>query len=324
MLQRTRALPGLEAAGLINRLPLRDGGWQGTVEIPDRPDLAGALNPNVMYRAVTPGAFQALGAQLLEGRGVEDSDLPEGPQVAVINESFARRIWGEESPLGRTFVSGIVDAEVEVVGVVRDISLETMIGEQPMAAYHPWSQTLQGFRSGILLAKSEGEAATLAAPIRALVREIDPGVAIGQVLNMHDVIDAEMAEPLRLRFYLGLFSLLGLVIGTVGVYGVVSYSVHRRRTEFGVRMALGARPRRLLGTVIGQGMAPVALGVTAGSVLALFTSGALARFLFEVEPTDTISLVVAGGCLLGAGMLAAVIPAVRAGATDPTVALRSD
>jgi hypothetical protein len=276
-----------------------------------------------MFRPVTPGTFDALGAELIAGRDVAETDGPEGPWVVVINESFARRIWGEQDAVGRTFIDH-QDREARVVGVVRDISLETMIGQQPMAAYYPWSQTMQGESFGILLARSSGEASPLAPTIRDLIREIDGRAAIGSVQSMEDAIDAEMAEPLRLRFYLGLFSLLGLVMGTVGVYGVVSYSVHRRRTEFGVRMALGAQPGVLLGTVLRQGLAPVALGVVGGCVVALVASRALAGFLFEVEPTDSTSLLVAAGSLLVVGVVAAAIPAVRAGATDPAVALRAE
>ena len=133
-----------------------------------------------------------------------------------------------------------------------------------------------------------------------------------------------MAEPLRLRFFLAMFSVLGIVLGTVGVYGVVSYAVQRRSAEFGIRMALGAAPSRLLGDVVRNGMLPVVLGVVAGSVVALLSSTVLAGFLFEVEPTDPVSLLMASGALLAAGVCAAFIPAWRASATDPAVALRAE
>lgn len=116
---------------------------------------------------------------------------------------------------------------------------------------------------------------------------------------------------------------LGIVLGTIGVYGVVSYSVQRRSAEFGIRMALGAEPRLLLTTVIRQGMLPVALGVIGGTVVALLASRTLSGFLFEVQPTDPVSVLVAGGALLTAGMLAALVPAVRASTADPAAALRA-
>ena len=141
---------------------------------------------------------------------------------------------------------------------------------------------------------------------------------------MQNIVDNKMAEPLRLRFFLGLFSLFGIVLGTVGVYGVVSYSVQRRQAEFGIRMALGAEPTLLLSEVVRKGLIPVALGVTGGTVVAMFASRALASFLFEVEPTDPRSMAWAAGLLLASGVVAAVIPALRASRTDPAVALRAE
>jgi ABC-type antimicrobial peptide transport system permease subunit len=141
---------------------------------------------------------------------------------------------------------------------------------------------------------------------------------------MEQVMDAAMAEPLRLRFFLTMFSVLGIVLGTVGVYGIVSYAVQRRRAEFGIRMALGASPRVLLGEVVRNGMLPVVTGVAAGSAVALLSSSALAGFLFGVQPTDPLSLAIASLALLVAGVVAALVPAWRASATDPARALRAE
>ena len=141
---------------------------------------------------------------------------------------------------------------------------------------------------------------------------------------MTQVFDGAMSETLRLRFFLALFSVMGLVMGSVGIYGVVSYGVQRRSAEFGIRMALGARPARLLGDVVRRGMVPVLVGVAAGVVVALLTSGLLAGFLYEVAPTDPVALLSAAVALATIGVLAAAIPAWRAGATDPAVALRSE
>lgn len=141
---------------------------------------------------------------------------------------------------------------------------------------------------------------------------------------MEEVVDAGMSENLRLRFFLMLFAVLGLILGTVGVYGVVSYAVDRRRAEFGIRMALGAEPQRLLGDVVRQGMLPVVVGTLAGVAVSLAASRVLASFLFDVAPTDPASFLTAAGILLGAGVLAALVPAVRASRTDPAVALRAE
>jgi ABC-type antimicrobial peptide transport system permease subunit len=141
---------------------------------------------------------------------------------------------------------------------------------------------------------------------------------------MEAVVDDAMAAPLRLRFFLGLFALLGLVLGTVGVYGVVSYSVSRRKAEFGIRMALGAEPNALLGTVIRGGMMPVVGGIVAGIAASALLSGVLASFLFGVEPMDLASFGAASGVLLATGIAAAAIPGIRASRTDPVEALRAE
>ena len=323
LLDRTAALPGVTSSALINRLPLRDGGFQGTVTVADRPDLDGANRPNAMYRPVTPGAFEALGAEILEGRGIRTTDIQDGPLVAVVNQTFARRIWGEESPIGKTYSTGFVGS-VQIVGVIRDMAVTDLVGDPPMAGYYAWDQSMRGSAYAVLMAKTSGDPSALSAPIRAIVQELDRRSAIGRIETLDDALDTKMAEPLRLRFFLGLFSLLGLVLGTVGVYGVVSYSVERRQAEFGIRMALGAEPRRLLGTVVRDGMLPVLLGVIGGTIVAIALSKALAGFLFGVEPTDPASLLFAAGTLCGAGVIAALIPAVRASTARPAVALRGE
>jgi ABC-type antimicrobial peptide transport system permease subunit len=141
---------------------------------------------------------------------------------------------------------------------------------------------------------------------------------------MSTVIDAALAEPLRLRFFLTLFAGLALLLGSVGVFGVVSYAVARRRAEFGIRMALGAAPARVLTDVIRTGMGPVVLGATIGVAASLALSGVLRRFLFDVSPTDPASLAVAAAALLGAGALAAMVPGYRARGVSPVEALRSE
>ncbi len=322
---RASALPGVTSAGLVNRLPIRDGGWQGTVSVADRPDLSGERSPNAFYRTVTPGAFAALGAELVRGRGILPTDDAAAPPVAVVNETFARRFWGDEDPIGRTLTrNGFTSRGVEIVGVVRDIAVDRLVGDVPMAAYYPWAQTMQGSAFGTLVVRTALDPGDLVAPLRALVRELEPAAAIGRVEAMTAVVDGAMAETLRLRFFLGLFSAMGLLMGAIGVYGVVSYGVRRRTPEFGVRMALGARPGRLVREIVGAGMMPVLIGLAAGAGAALVASRGLERFLYGVTSSDPVALLAAPAILAAVGALAAFLPAWRAGATDPASALRSE
>ena len=324
LLERVGALPGVRAVGLTNRLPLRDGGYQSTVGIDGRPDLEGPNRPNVLYRPVTPEVFAALGVEIVEGRGILPTDRADGPVVGVINQSFANRIWGDESPIGRTYRQGFLPDVIEVVGVVKDLAVTDLTGEQPMTAYYAWDQAERGSEYVIMVASTSGDPLALAGPLRAAVAALEPGAVTDRVMTMMDVVDAEMAEALRLRFFLGLFSLLGITLGSVGIYGVVSYSVQRRSAEFGIRLALGANPGTLLGAVLRAGLLPVVLGIAGGTVVALFASRLLSSFLFEVEPIDPVSMTAAAGILLAIGVGAALVPALRASGTEPAVALRSD
>ncbi len=324
LLVRAEALPGVSGATLLNRLPLADGGMQASVTIPGHPDLQGADRPTALFRPLTPGGFELLGMRLVEGRTFEATDTRDAPPVAVVNETFARRVWGDEIAIGRTYRSGFALGDVLIVGVVADMAVTDLTGAPPMVGYYPWDQALRGEAFGILTIRASGNPTEIVPALRGLVQELDGRAAVGRVQTMDNVVDAEMAEPLRLRFFLGVFAVLGLVLGTVGVYGVVSYSVERRRAEFGIRMALGAEPARLMGTILKQGMLPVVLGVVGGTACALLASGVVARFLFEVEPTDPGSLMVAAAALLVAGGVAALLPALRASSADPASALRSD
>jgi ABC-type antimicrobial peptide transport system permease subunit len=160
--------------------------------------------------------------------------------------------------------------------------------------------------------------------VRQIARELDSRVAVARPGSMEEVVRTSLAEPLRLRFFLMLFGGLALVLGTVGVYGVVSYSVTRRRGEFGIRMALGAAPQRVLGEVVRRGMVPVATGVGIGLAAAVALSQLLGRFLYEIAPTDPVSLGLSAIALLGAGTLAALWPGWRAGKVSPVEALRAE
>ncbi|PYP62278.1 MAG: hypothetical protein DMD26_16185, partial [Gemmatimonadetes bacterium] len=259
LVARVNAMPGVSAAGLTNRLPVRDGGYQGPVQPEGRPDLAGQKRPNSLYRTATPAFFRAMGMHIREGRGIDSTDVARSLPVTVISESFARRMW-------------------------------------------PGQTTA----------------------VRHAAAELDPQVAVARVETMDQVLATALAQPLRLRFFLTMFGALALALGGIGVYGVVSYAVARRRAEYAIRVALGASPTRVLGEVFQRGLAPVALGTLAGVMAAFAFGRVLAGVLFGVEPTDPASIATAAGLLLLAGALATLAPALRAGRTNPASALRAE
>lgn len=326
LLQRAKTVPGVTSAGYTNRLPVRDGGWQGPIEVESRADLRGADRPNALYRTVTPDYLRTMGMEIRTGRGVDAGDREGAQPVVLVSESFARKMWPGETPLGRRVRTGFMGDTtwLSVVGVVEETRMFTMTGENPIVMYLPHEQSGFPGEGQVLVMRTAGDPGAVFDAVRRLVREVDSRVAVARPSSMEDVVRTALAQPLRLRFFLMLFAALALILGTVGVYGVVSYAVTRRRTEFGIRMALGAGPGRVLGEVVGGGMVPVAIGVGGGLLGAIALSRVLGRFLYEVAPTDPLSLSLAGGALLGAGVLAALLPGWRAGRVSPVEALRAE
>jgi predicted permease len=326
VLERVEALPGVTGAGFTNRLPVRDGGWQGSVNIEGRADLSGAQRPSTLYRAASPDYLGTLGIQVRTGRGIEATDRIDGALVALVSESFARKIWPNDDPIGKRVSFGGTQAPWRtVVGVVEETRMISMMGETPLTLWVPLSQMPWGTSAGaVLVVKGSADPASVITSVRSIVSEIDRGVAIARTGTMESVVDVALAEPLQLRFFLGLFAALALLLGAVGVYGVVSYAVTRRRAEFGIRMALGAAPGRVLGLVVGGGMMPVVIGAVAGVLASIAMSRLVRGFLYEVSPTDSVSLAGASGVVLLAGVIAALVPAWRAGRVSPVESLRAD
>ncbi len=320
---RTSALPGVTGAGLVNRLPVRDGGYQGVVGIEGRPDLDGANRPNALYRIVTPGFFPAMGMRIVEGRGIDSTDHANTFPVTVVSESFARRMWPGQSAIGRHVTTGWNGTMVsrEVVGVARETRMTSMTGEIPLAMYVPFEQSNP--KGGAVLAvRTTGSVSAVAEQVKRIAARLDPLVAISDIESMDVVVAAALAQPLRLRFFLVIFATLAILLSAVGVYGTVRYAVVRRRAEFGILLALGASPSRVFGGVVRGALAPVALGSACGIGATLLVSGALQGFLYGVAPTDAASFGAAIGVLLVAAVVAARGPALGASRASPAESLR--
>ena len=326
VLAHVSALPGVSAVGLTNRLPVRDRGYQGVVTIEDRPDLQGANRPNALYRIVSPEFFHAMGMRIVAGRGIDATDRAASIPVTVVSESFARAMWPGQSAIGRHVNTGWTGTMLsrQVVGVVRETRLTNMTGEVPYAMFVPFEQSHSGNGGAVFAVRATAPAAALVPEMRKVVADLDPLVAITGVATMDHVVADALAQPLRLRFFLGVFATLAIVLSGVGVYGTVRYAVVRRRAEFGIQMALGASPARVLGGVVRHALTPVVCGAVVGLAGTLLVSRALRGLLYGVAPSDASSLGAAAGSVLAAAIVAAFIPALQASRTNPAESLRAE
>ncbi|MGE3617244.1 MAG: FtsX-like permease family protein, partial [Gemmatimonadales bacterium] len=324
ILERAQALPGVTAAAWNNRLLVRDGGWQGIVGVVGRPELDGANAPNALFRAVSPGYFDSFRIRIVAGRGFTAADRPGTPLVALVSRAFAERAWPGEDPIGRRVVPRVIGRDTAmVVGVVADVRSTSITGANEPVLYIPIAQR-PGIDFRILSLRSAAPPATLIAAVRRIVGETDPRLAVTRPGTMNDVVRQALAEPMQLRFFLGLFAALALVLGMVGIYSVASYSVARRQTELGLRMALGAAPGQVLRQVIVEGITPVLAGTVVGLGAALVLARGASRFLYQVSPFDPVSAGGAALALLFAGTAAALMPAFRASRVSPIESLRAE
>ena len=326
LLERVSALPGVERAASAFPLPLDGSGFVLTYAIAGRPEPAPGNEPVAAIRVVTPEFFRALDVPVLRGRAFGDGDRLGAEKVAVVIQSWARREFPGQDPIGqRLTFDDPADADAEwmtVVGVVGDVR-HRALSEDPMAEVY-WSQLQLPQRHATLVVEAAGDPAALTAAVRAAVREVDPDLPVYRVRTLDEVVAASLSSSRFNAVLFGLFAALALALAAVGVYGVVSYAVAQRTHEIGIRMALGAGHRSVVGMVLRQGMGTVLLGVAAGLVGAVFASRLLAGLVFGVSPRDPLTFALVPLALAAVALLANVVPAKRATQVDPMIALRRE
>jgi len=319
VLERVRAVPAVEAAG-IGTFVLLGGSNAGRTAIATGGG-DDAPRTHAEFNIVDPGFFDAMGIELLQGRFLTDADTEDDPSVAVVNEILAERLWPGQAAVGRRFRSGGDDREV--VGVVRG-GLYVTSAEEPTAyVFHPFAQEYSVPMT--LHVRSSGPVPSLGAEIRGIVRGLDPNLALGEWWSMEDVVSTSRLGQRFLADVSTLFALIGLGLGALGVYGLLAVQVARRKREFGVRIALGARTTDILLLVLSRGARLAALGCLVGVVLAAAVGRRLTTLLYyAVGPFDLLTFALVPAVLLGAVVLASVIPARRATRVSPAVTLREE
>jgi predicted permease len=319
LVERAGALPGAQEVSLTDRLPLSNLGPQSAqVFVVGRDQESDAQGTTVQYARISPRYFRTLGIPLRQGRDFTPQDDGSSPLVAIINQTAARTFWPNHSPLGQRLRR---DGKLlEVVGVVEDTKVTALNEEAQPYLYLPFAQNYAHLMQVVV--RATDHLATMLSPLRNLAREIDDNVAIFQLKTMPEHVGVEL-YPLRLTSsLLTLFGLLALMLASIGLYGVMTFSVSQRTRELGIRLALGAQPRDILRLVIGRGLALSLIGVTIGLLAALAITRFISSLLFAVGATDALTFAIAPLVLAGVSLLACWVPARRATRVDPMVALR--
>jgi macrolide transport system ATP-binding/permease protein len=323
-LERVAAMPGVESAAIVSpRLPFDVNFNQDTIRIDGRvygPDDRGEVVANV---AVSPDYFETLAVPIVEGRGFTAADRRDGPGVAVVNETMARRYWPNESAVGQTFERSFGDGQkYRVVGVARDHRVYT-INERP-APYLHFAAAQRPSRYNYLVARTRGEASQLLAALRRELLALEPGMVFVSSNTMEDSLELSLL-PQRAAAWLALaFGGVGTLLAAIGLYGVIAFSVTRRTREIGVRVAVGADTTDVLRLVMRQGLALAALGAGVGIGLAVVLASVLRGVLYGISSFDPVAWGAALAVLFGAAFAANLVPARRAMRVNPITALRTE
>jgi predicted permease len=325
-LERVGALPGVSSAAVSNFVPLDGSSYGFTFTVRGRPAPRPSEEPDAEIRQVTSNFFATMGMPVVRGRSIQDSDAPGAPSVYVVNQAFVKKNFPNENPVGQ-FIKlgwggGPDEPFCEIVGVVGDVRGVGLADDPVPTVYASLSQ--HPFSNLTILARTSAVPASLAAPIRGIVRDIDHEVPVYSVQTMEERVGSSVG---RERFYttlIGLFAAVALVLAAVGLYGVVAYAVSQRTHELGVRVALGATTQRISRMVVGEGLSLTAMGVAIGIVAALIGGRVVSSLLFGVTARDPATLLGVVVVLAAVATLASWLPARRAARVDPLVAIRGE
>ena len=328
VLERVNALPGVSSAAYVDIAPLLGRG-RSLIMIEDRAPLPPGEGYRMIIsdRVVSPGYLSTLGAALIQGRYLGTQDSADAPLSVVINEALARAHWPDEDPIGARFTIGPPgEPPFTVVGIVSDIRQSGLDVPPEPEMYTPFAQRAGNPNNWPrhLLVHTQGDSMALAASVRNAVWEVDANQPVSILGTMSDVLDAELANRDMQLTLVGGFAVAALLLASVGLYGVLSYTIARRTPEIGLRIALGAHRRAVIGAVLRNALFLTVIGILLGLSAALGFGRLLGSFLFAVEPADPSTFAVVSVLLLLVAILAGYLPARRAASVDPMAALRAD
>ena len=322
---RLAARPEVQSVAVAMQHPLAPG-WTSSFTIEGRDPPPAGQEPESSIRPVTPGYFRAVGAKLLRGREIAESDGPNAPGVVVINEAFARLHFPNEDPLGRRILRAAwwkgMPSSYEIIGIVADERFNGPRAPADPATYFALSQFT--FNDNWLLVRTKNDPTAFVPTLRQIVWSLDRDLPLENVRTMDSVLGESVADSRFNTVLLSLFAGVAMLLAAIGIYGVLAYTVAQRTSEIGLRMALGAQRSSVLRLVVGNGLALALIGIAIGSAGALVATRALQRLVFGVSTTDAGVFVFVAVALTVVAATAAAVPALRASRVDPLVALRSE
>lgn len=336
ILERVRAIPGVESVALVDWLPLAanaEHAWPGFTIVGRSMDPS-AEKPAVMLDGVSADYFQLMGIPIVRGRGVAEEDTETSEPVVVISEAMARQFWPNEDPIGREIkfdfspderprrIIGIVGSVRQFV-LTRDPEAQAYVSYEQLPAHTMPAWTESRVHKSLVI-RTRSTSAALIESVRRTISSLAPDAAVFGVTTVEKTVSNSAQTWTVLSEILGLFAAMGLVLAAIGVYGVISYSVSERSHELGLRMALGAQPRHVVRLILRQAMTLSVVGVIFGVAASFAAAPLLAEFLYGVKPHDVLTLTLVSSLLIAVSFLASYIPARRATLIDPMETLRHD
>jgi putative ABC transport system permease protein len=332
LLQQIASLPGVQSASAANHLPLAGDLWGKNLQIEGRAPTAPGQAIGAAYRVCRPDYFRTMGITLLKGRDFTEQDGPDTPGVVIVNETFAREQFPNQDPLDRrvTFDDPASNPKwLTIVGVIKDVKQANLKAAVDNEVYLPFSQqpdyvhsTLGHFAYMTVVVRTAADPLRFTKPIERILSRMNPDLPASNPTTLERVMADAMWQPKFNLLLVGVFAALGLVLASLGIYGVISYSVSRRTHEIGIRMALGAARFDVLQLVVRQGMLLACAGIVIGLAGSLVLTRLLTTQLFGVEALDPLTFVSVSALLLAVALLACLVPARRAAKVDPMEALR--
>jgi len=331
VLERVRMLPGVVEAGLSTITPVSGQGWNTFVDVSNTPRLDGR-QALTFRNAITPRWFAALGMHLVAGRTFTDADRKGAPLVVIVNQAFVRRFLNGQDPIGHTVQRRVIfnrnrpDAPLpaprDIVGVMADAVYSNVREPIPPTMFEPLAQREESLGAEMaLIIRTAGPPMTDVRSIASAIRDVDADLAI-TFRPLADYVNASVARERIVAMLAGFFGGLALLLASLGLFGLTSYTVERRRAEIGIRMALGAAPRGVVGLVLSGIVTLVAIGVIVGASLSLWASRFVGALLYQVEARDPVTLITAAATLTAIAAIAAAVPAYHASRIDPATVLR--